>query len=274
MVMNETTAVIVGIDVSKAMLDVAVRPGGRLGQFPNDEAGIDALVARLKALVPRLIVLEATGGLEMASASALAAAGLPVAVVNPRQVRDFAKATGQLAKTDALDTDILAHFGEVIRPAVRPVKDEEIQALTALVTRHRQLLGMLTAEKNRLPMASAGTRKDIKKNIAWLEKRLKDIDNQTAQCIKDSPLWLAKDRLLRGVPGIGPVTSSLLLAGLPELGRLNRREIASLVGLAPFNRDSGTLQGNRLGRTRPGALSTLHGDAFSRSLQRQPPRFL
>lgn len=243
--MNETTAVIVGIDVSKAMLDVAVRPGGRLGQFPNDEAGIDALVARLKALVPRLIVLEATGGLEMASASALAAAGLPVAVVNPRQVRDFAKATGQLAKTDALDTDILAHFGEVIRPAVRPVKDEEIQALTALVTRHRQLLGMLTAEKNRLPMASAGTRKDIKKHIAWLEKRLKDIDNQTAQCIKDSPLWLAKDRLLRGVPGIGPVTSSLLLAELPELGRLNRREIASLVGLAPFNRDSGTLQGKR-----------------------------
>lgn len=236
--MNETTAGIVGIDVSKAMLDVAVRPGGRLGQFPNDEAGIDALVARLKALVPRLIVLEATGGLEMASASALAAAGLPVAVVNPREVRDFAKAR---AETDALDTDILAHFGEVIRPAVRPVKDEEIQALTALVTRHRQLLGMLTAEKNRLPMASAGTRKDIKKNIAWLEKRLKDIDNQTAQCIKDSPLWLAKDRLLRGVPGIGPVTSSLPLAGLPELGRLNRREIASLVGLAPFNRDSGTL---------------------------------
>lgn len=233
-------------DVSKAMLDVAVRPGGRLGKFPNDEVGIDALVARLKALVPRLIVLEATGGLEMASASALATAGLLVAVVNPRQVRDFAKATGQLAKTDALDTDILAHFGKVIRPAVRPVKDEEIQALTALVTRHRQLLGMLTAEKNRLPMASAGTRKDIKKNnIAWLEKRLKDIDNQTAQCIKDSPLWLAKDRLLRGVPGIGPVTSSLLPAGLPELGRLNRREIASLVGLAPFNRDSGTLQGKR-----------------------------
>lgn len=238
--MNETAAVIVGIDVSKAILDVAVRPGGGLGHFTNDEAGVDALVARMKALAPRLIVLEATGGLEVASAPALAAAGLPVAVVNPRQVRDFAKATGQLAKTE-----IPAHFGEVIRPAVRPVKDEEIRGLTALVTRHRQLLGMLTAEKNRLPMASASTRKDIKKHIAWLEKRLKDIDNQTAQRIKNSPLWLAKDRLLQGVPGIGPVTSSLLMAGSPKLGRLNRREIAALVGLAPFNRDSGTLQGKR-----------------------------
>lgn len=128
---------------------------------------------------------------------------------------------------------------------MRPVKDEEMQALTALVTRHRQLLGMLTAERNRLPMASASTRKDIKKPMAWLERRLKDIDNQTARSLKSSPLWLAKDRLLRGIPGIGPVTSSLLVAELPELGTLNRRAIAALVGLAPFSRDSGTLQGKR-----------------------------
>lgn len=243
--MNETTSVIVGIDVSKAMLDVAVRPAGRMRRFTNDEAGIVALVTDLKDLSPTLIVLEATGGFETPSVAALAAAALPVAVVNPRQVRDFAKATGQLAKTDTLDAAMLAHFAEVIRPAARPIKDADLQALEALITRRRQLVVMLTAEQNRLAMAPIQTRKDILQHITWLKKRLKDIDEQTTRRIKASPLWLAKDRLLQSVPGIGQVTSSTLLVALPELGKLNRREIAALVGLAPFNCDSGTLQGKR-----------------------------
>jgi transposase len=243
--MSETLLPVVGIDVSKASLEVAVRPGGQRSRFANDEAGIPALVAHLMELAPSLIVLEATGGLEVACVSALAANALPVVVVNPRQVRDFAKATGQLAKTDVLDADGLAHFGEVIRPPVRPIKDAQLQALDALMTRRRQLVGMLTAEKNRLSLASPATRKDITRHIAWLEKRLKDIDGQIIRWIKGSPLWLAKDRLLQGVPGVGPVTSVSLLADLPELGTLNRREIAALVGIAPFNRDSGTLRGKR-----------------------------
>lgn len=243
--MNETTSVIVGIDVAKALLDVAVRPAGTMLRFTNDEAGIVALVAEMKALRPALIVLEATGGFETASVAALAAANLPVAVVNPRQVRDFAKATGQLAKTDTLDATVLARFAEVIRPAVRPIKDVDLQTLEALITRRRQLVGMLTAEQNRLPLAATQTRKDILQHITWLKKRLKDIDAQTTRHIQASPLWLAKDHLLQSVPGIGQVTSSILLVALPELGKLNRREIAALVGLAPFNRDSGTLQGKR-----------------------------
>jgi transposase len=163
--MNETTSMIVGIDVSKARLDVAIRPAGTMLRFTNDAAGIVALVAEMKALTPALIVLEATAGFETSSVAALAAAALPVAVVNPRQVRDFAKATGQLAKTDTLDATMLAHFGEIIRPAVRPMKDADLQALEALMTRRRQLVGMVTAEQNRLPMASALTRKDILQHI-------------------------------------------------------------------------------------------------------------
>lgn len=243
--MNQTTSVFVGIDVSKAVLDVAVRPSGTTLRFSNDEGGIKALVAEMNALAPTLIVLEATGGFETPSVAALAAANLPAAVVNPRQVRDFAKSTGKLAKTDTLDAAILAHFGEAIGPAVRPIKDADLQALEALVTRHRQLVEMLTIEQNRLSMASSQTRKDILQHIAWLKKRLKDIDEQTTRCIKATPLWLVKDQLLQSVPGVGPVTSSILLVALPELGKLNRRKIAALVGVAPFNCDSGTLQGKR-----------------------------
>lgn len=243
--MSESSLPVAGIDVCKASLEVAVRPGGPRSTFANDEAGIHALGANLKELAPSLIVLEATGGLEIPLVSALAAKALPVVVVNPRQVRDFAKATGRLAKTDVLDADILAHFGEVVRPEVRPPKDEQLQTLDALVTRRQQLIGMLTAEKNRLPLASHATRKDIKQHIVWLEKRLHDIDQQLIQCLKDSPLWRTKDNLLQGVPGVGRVTSVSLLAGLPELGTLNRRQISALVGVAPFNRDSGTLRGKR-----------------------------
>jgi transposase len=236
---------VVGIDVSKASLEVAVRPGGQRSTFANAEAGIHLLVEQLKTLGPSLIGLEATGGLEIPVVSALAANALPVVVVNPRQVRDFAKALGQLAKTDGLDAEVIAHFGEVVRPPVRPVKDAQLQALEALVTRRRQLIGMLTAEKNRLPLAARATRKDITQHSVWLEKRLKEMDTQITQGIQDSPLWLAKDNLLQGVPGVGRVTSASLLADLPELGALNRREISALVGLAPFNRDSGTLRGKR-----------------------------
>lgn len=243
--MNEKISVVVGIDVSKALLDIAVRPLGRRLRFTNDETGIVALVAEMRGLSPILIVLEATGGFETPSVAALAAASFAVAVVNPRQVRDFAKATGQLAKTDTLDANVLAHFAEVIRPAARPIKDADLQALEALITRRRQLLDMVTAEQNRLSMASPHTRKGIVHHIAWLKKQLKDIDAQTTRRIKESPLWLVKDQLLQTVPGIGQVTSSTLLVALPELGKLSRREIAALVGVAPFNCDSGTLQGKR-----------------------------
>ncbi|MGH8756517.1 MAG: IS110 family transposase [Burkholderiales bacterium] len=201
--MNQTTPVFVGIDVSKAVLDVAVRPSGTTLRFSNDEGGIKALVAEMNALAPALIVLEATGGFETPAVAALAAAQLPAAVVNPRQVRDFAKCTGKLAKTDTLDAAILAHFGEAIGPAVRPIKDADLQALEALVTRRRQLLEMLTIEQNRLSMASSQTGKDILQHIAWLKKRLKDIDEQTTRSIKASPLWLVKDQLLQSVPGVG-----------------------------------------------------------------------
>jgi transposase len=243
--MSETLSVFVGIDVSKEALDVAVRPSEATFLFSNDDAGIVALVGEMKRLAPKLIVLEATGGFETSSAAALGAVNLPVAVVNPRQVRDFAKSLGKLAKTDTLDAAVLAHFAEAIRPAVRPLKDADLQALEALVIRHRQLMEMLTMEQNRLSLASSETRKDILQHINWIKKRLKDIDEQTAKKIKNSPLWFAKDHLLRSVPGIGPVTSSALLVGLPELGQLNRREIAALVGIAPYNCDSGTLKGKR-----------------------------
>jgi transposase len=243
--MSEAPLAFVGIDVSKASLDIAVRPAGAPRRFANDAAGIHALVAHVRERAPCLIVVEATGGLDLPVVSALAAQALPVVVVNPRQVHDFAKATGRLAKTDALDAEILAHFGEGVRPAVRPLKDAQLQALDALVTRRQQLIGMLTAEKNRSLLAPQATRKDIRQPIVWLEKRLNDLDQQLAQSIHDSPLWRAKDNLLQGVPGVGRVTSVSLLAGLPELGTLGRRPISALVGIAPFNRDSGTLRGKR-----------------------------
>ncbi|MFQ5936141.1 MAG: IS110 family transposase [Acidiferrobacterales bacterium] len=235
----------VGIDISKARLDVAILPGNESFSVPNDDTGITALVKRLKAVRPRLIVLEATGGLEMAVTAALALAQLPVVVVNPRQVRDFAKATGALAKTDRIDAHTLARFGEAVRPEIRPLKDAELTALDALVARRRQLVEMLTAEKNRLALAPKAIRKDIQAHITWLKKRLNGVNNDLNNAIRTSPVWREKDRLMQSAPGVGPVLSMSLLAGLPELGRLNRRQIAALVGVAPFNRDSGTLRGKR-----------------------------
>jgi transposase len=238
------TPVFVGLDVSKAQWDVALRPGGRFAT-PNDETGIARLVERLRAMAPALIVLEATGGLELPATGALAAAGLPVVVVNPRQIRDFAKATGRLAKTDALDAEVLAHFAEVIRPTARALPDEQTQALGALLTRRRQLLEMVAAEKNRLSQAPPPVRKGVRAHIAWLERALEHIDTDLARAIQDSPVWQAKEALLRTVPGVGPVLATTLLAELPELGTLTHKQIAALVGVAPLNRDSGRFRGTR-----------------------------
>lgn len=236
--------IFVGIDVSKAQLDVALRPEGRFSAS-NDEAGFAQILKRLKAAPPTLVVLEATGGLEIPITGILAAAGVPVVVVNPRQVRDFAKATGRLAKTDALDAQTLAHFAEVLRPALRPLPDEQTQALAAILARRRQLVEMLTAEKNRLSSAHTPVRTSLRTHIAWLERELRHTDRDLAHAIRESPVWREKDDLLQSVPGIGPVGTSTLLANLPELGTLTGKQIAALVGVAPLNRDSGTWRGKR-----------------------------
>ena len=233
----------VGIDVAKAQLDVAIGPNGESFSVANDETGIGELLRRLEPA--DFVILEATGGLEMPVASALAAAGLAVAIVNPRQVRDFARATGRLAKTDRLDAAVLARFGEAVRPEARPLADEQAQALAALVTRRRQLIEMLTAEKNRRARAPKVLHRSIDEHIRWLEKRLCGLDDELAELIRATPLWRERDELLRSVPGVGKVLSSTLLAHLPELGTLNRKQIAALAGLAPFNRDSGKLRGSR-----------------------------
>lgn len=236
----------IGIDVAKATLDIAALPSGDSWAVTNDDAGVHALVSRLLALAPTLVVLEATGGFESATVAALAKAGLPIVVANPRQVRDFAKALGRLAKTDALDAAILAEFAQRVRPEPRPLPDETTQLLDGLLTRRRQLLDMLTAEKNRLGFARGKVQRDLLQHIRWLEKRVGDIDDDLHDVLRSSPLYQAKSTLLQSVPGVGPITALTLVAALPELGQLSRREIAALVGVAPLNRDSGTLRGKRL----------------------------
>ena len=236
----------VGIDVAKAQLDIAVRPSGERWAVPNDASGVVTLVERLQALHPTLIVLEATGGLERSATAALATAGLPVVIVNPRQARDFARATGQLAKTDALDARALAHFADVIRPTPRPLPDAQTQELRALLGRRQQLIGMRTAEQNRLAGTSERLTQDIEAHIAWLNARIATLDDDLETTLRASPLWRENDDLLqRSVPGIGPVCARTLLLELPELGTLTRQQIAALVGVAPLNCDSGTLRGRR-----------------------------
>jgi transposase len=236
----------VGVDVSKATLDVASIGESTLSfSAANDELGIADVVRRLKPLAPTLIVLEATGALESFLVAQLAAAGLPVVVVNPRQVRDFARATGQLAKTDRLDALMLARFGEAVKPAPRSLPDEQTQELDALCTRRRQILEMLTAERNRLAVAKQNVRHNIDAHIHWLKAQLKDVDRDIGRLIRTSPVWREKEHLLRSVPGVGPVLAATLLADLPELGQLTRKQIAALAGVAPFARDSGTLAGRR-----------------------------
>ena len=239
----------VGIDVAKAELVVSILPSAERFNVANDEHGVRRLVDRLRVIGPQLIVLEATGGYELLSVAALAAAVLPVVVVNPRQVRDFAKATGQLAKTDRIDADILARFADVVRPAVRVIAGAEAQELDALLARRRQLLEMLQAERNRLGQVFGKgkrlVRKSLKAHIAFLERELRMTDTDLGELVRKSPAWRERDELLQSVPGVGPVLSRTLLADLPELGRLSRREIAKLVGIAPLSRDSGTMRGRR-----------------------------
>jgi len=243
--MTQSPSPFVGVDVSKDRLDVAVLPSGESWSTANQDEDIQSLVKQIRSLKPELIVLEATARLELPLAVALAAKGLPVAIVNPRQVREFARASNILAKTDRIDAQVLARFGEKMRPEVRPLKDEETRELTALMARRRQLVGMLVAEKTRLAGAPKSVHRDIRTHLTWLKKRLGDIDDRLADKVKNSPVWHEKDALLQSVPGVGAVLSTSLMADLPELGTLNRRQIAALVGVAPFNRDSGSFRGKR-----------------------------
>jgi transposase len=235
----------VGIDVSKATLDMAVYSSPQKWQFTNDDPGIEKVVEFLGKMAPALVVMEATGGHETPLAYALKVAGMPCAVVNPREVRDFAKATKKLAKTDSLDAQVLAHFAAALEPEPRPISSGEAEELEALLSRRRQVIGMLTAEKNRLHMARKPVRGSVKAHINYLEKELTEIESNLQGRIQESPVQRTKDRLLRSVPGVGPNLSTTLLVELPELGSLNRKQIAALVGVAPLNRDSGTLRGKR-----------------------------
>lgn len=255
----------VGIDVSKARLDVHCRPDAAAFAVANDPIGVAELVARLAPLRPALVVLEATGGLEHPAAAALALAGLPVAVVNPRQAHDFAKAIGRLAKTDAIDAEALALFAERVRPEPRPLPDDAARALDALMQRRRQLLEMRAAEHNRLGTATAAkVRASLQAHIAWLSKQLDKVDKELAAAIEASPVWRAKDELLQSIKGVGPTLSRTLLAALPELGALTRQEIAALAGLAPLNRDSGQRKGVRsIGGGRAEVRSLLYMAALS-----------
>lgn len=244
--MDEAHPVYVGIDVSKDRLDVHVRPGGQRMGLPRDEAGLDALCADLLTLAPRLIVLEATGGYEITVAAALAAARLPVAVVNPRQVRAYAKAIGRLAKSDRLDAEVIALFAEQVRPEPRPIADAQMLALAELVARRRQLVDMIVAETNRRSrVRDPRLRTRLDRHIAWLRTEVEDVERDLDDAIRSSPAWRQAEELLTSVPGIGPTTARVLIADLPELGTVGRRSLAALVGVAPLNRDSGAFRGRR-----------------------------
>jgi transposase len=236
----------VGIDVSKGTLDVAMTPPDHAPwQTTNDPTGIAALVDRVGRQTPTLVVLEATGGYETAVVAALALAGVPVAVVNPRRVRDFARACGLLAKTDALDARVLAQFAAQAGPTPRPLPDDVHADLRAFVTRRHQLVEIRTAEVNRLATARRALQPSVREHISWLNRRIKDTDREIGALIEASPLWRTRDQLLQSTPGVGPTTSARLLVSLPELGSLTARQIAALVGVAPFNRDSGRWHGPR-----------------------------
>jgi len=239
------TGCFVGIDVAKDRLEIAVRPSGLRWECANTEAEIMAAVERIQALEPTLVVLEATGGLEVPVAVALTSRNVPMAVANPRQARDFAKAAGILAKTDRVDAHVLAHFGEAVRPTARPLPDALQRDLGALATRRRQLVEMLVMEQNRLTRASPRVRPQVKRHIAWLKQEVHQADTDLGSLLRQSPVWREKDQLLQSTPGVGRVLSLTFLASLPELGTLNRKQIAALVGVAPFARDSGTLRGRR-----------------------------
>jgi transposase len=236
----------VGIDVAKDRLDVHIRPSDEAFSVARDAEGLAALVERLSARRPKLIVLEATGGFEQVVAASLAAAGLPVAVLNPRQIRDFARALGRLAKTDRLDAEANALFAERVQPEPRPLPDEQAQMLGELVARRRQVIEMIVAEGNRARrLQSPRLRKRIERHRAVLQAELNELDRELDDTIRTTPLWRDTENLLKSVPGIGNVSARTLLAELPELGQLDRKQIAALVGVAPFNRDSGARRGKR-----------------------------
>jgi len=244
--MTSTSAeIFVGIDVAKGQLDMAIRDQDEMWRHANDEAGIEAMVEQLTAMGPTLVVLEASGGWEMMAVAELASAELPVVVVNPTRVRRFAQAAGRWAKTDKIDARLLAHFAAAIRPQVRPLRSEEQAHLAALITRRRQVVQMLTAEKNRRHTTHGPLRQRLEEHIGWMERERAELEKELRVMVRKSPVWQAKERLLLSMPGVGPVTSLTLLAELPELGTLNRQQIAALVGVAPFNRDSGPRRGHR-----------------------------
>jgi transposase len=271
--MNEPLCFI-GIDVSKAHLDVAVRPSGAAFRVANDPAGTAELVARLGPLGPALIVLEATGGYELPAVAACQAAGLPVAAINPRQARDFAKGTGRLAKTDRIDAAALAHFAEAVRPEPRPAEPAERRALDALLTRRTQLIAMRVMESNRLETAAdAAVRAGIERHVAWLDAESADVDRRLDEAVRASPAWRERDDLLRSIPGIGPVVSRTLLAALPELGALDGGRAAALAGLAPYARDSGSMRGPRAIRGgRPDVRRVMYLAALAASRRAGPLR--
>ena len=244
--MSEDMEVTVGIDVSKERLDIALWPTGEIWNCSQSSDDLEALAERIREIGPVLVVLEATGGLEMPVAGELSAMDVPVAIVNPRQVRDFAKALGKLAKTDTIDAAVLARFAQAIRPQARPMPDAKAQELKALLARRRQIIVMITMEKNRLHAARvAKVSTSIQRTIAWLQKQLKTIDTDLERMIRSSASWRAKEDILRSVPGVGKILALTLITELPELGVLNRRQIAALAGVAPLNRDSGTFRGTR-----------------------------
>lgn len=246
----------VGIDVSKSVLDVSVYPSGNTWQVEYSAPGITALAEELAALEPAVVVVEATGGLEISLTAALGVAGLPVAVVNPRQVRDFARATGRLAKTDKLDARALAQFGALVQPPARPLPDAQHRELQAMVSRRQQLIEMLTAERNRSRRTTPRVRQQIEVHVQWLREQLREVDRDQEDFLRSSPLWQEDAKVLRSAPGVGPIVTATLIARLPELGRLNGKQVAALVGVAPFNRDSGTLRGKRTVWGGRGALRT------------------
>lgn len=243
--MSENEKQWVGIDVCQKYLDVYIRPSGKLFQVTNDEKGIGSLVQTLKKIQPELIVLEATGGMEIDVTVELTTAELAVAVINPRQARDFAKATGQLAKTDAIDAQVLAHFADAIRPEVRQISDESSRQLEDLVARRRQLSDMITAEKNRRRGKTNSVKASIDEHIEWLEEQLKEIESQIKSAIAVNQEWQQKMKLLTSVPGIGEVVAVTLISSLPELGTISHKSISYLVGVAPLNKDSGKFRGKR-----------------------------
>jgi len=235
----------VGVDVSKDTLDIATHPRQQSKSFRNDDAGITQAITYFKRIAPVLVVMEATGGLEMSLAAALSVSGIFVAVVNPRQIRDYAKSMGKLAKTDAIDAQVMADFAAANKPEPRPLADSQTQELRDILSRRSQIQEMITAEKNRLYRARRPVNDRIKAHIIFLEQELDDMDAHMRRFIQGSPIWREKDNLLQSTPGVGPILSTTLLAELPELGILNRKQIAALVGVAPLNRDSGKLRGRR-----------------------------